>query len=163
MDSTSLWFRLSQFMSKTSCKSFYVVPSSDISKCILALPSAVVCLSTPVDSNIGHYHALYYYLVNGKIKCDHFDSFGKLPDQYDTETIHPVNYYNRWQLQAPNELTCPYYSLYFLRERATGTSYRKLMSRLSSNVKHNDNFVKDYFDSTVHRLEKFGIKGRVSK
>lgn len=150
-------------MSNSNCKSFYVVPSTDISKCVLTLPSAVICLSTPKDSKIGHYHALYYYLVDGKIKCDHFDSFGKLPDAYETDTLYPVNYYNRWQLQSSNELTCPYYSLYFLRERATGTSYRKLIGRFNSNVKQNDYFVKHYFDSTVYRLEKLSIKGRVRK
>jgi hypothetical protein len=150
-------------MSKTSCNSFYVVPSGDLSSCILALPSAVICLSTPVDSTIGHYHALYYYLVDGKIKCDHFDSFGKLPTDYDTKTVYPINYYNRWQLQSSTELTCPYYSLYFLRERVTGKSYRKLLSRFSSNVKQNDQFVKNYFDVTIDKLEKTGIKGRVGK
>jgi hypothetical protein len=155
MDTSTCWLRLSQILSDTKCNSFYVIPSFDLNKCFVTLPCSVICLYTAPNSSIGHYFALYYYVHQGQIVCDGFDSFGHLPSHYDAsiDVGYPINYYNKWQIQPSDSLTCYMYCLYFLHQRASGFTYRKLMKKFGSDTLENDSFVKNYYDMKITKRE----------
>lgn len=155
MDISSCWLRLSQILSDTKCNSFYVLSSFDLNKCFVNIPCSVICLYTSPNSSIGHYFALYYYVHQGEIVCDGFDSFGHLPSHYDSSINvgYPINYFNKWQIQPSDSFTCYMYCLYFLHQRANGTSYRKLMKKFGSNTLSNDMFVKEYYNSHITKRE----------
>ena len=79
---------------------------------------------------------------------EHFDSLGKKP----VDSIHNLlitNWltykYNNKRLQNYNSYTCGLYCLYYSHLSSRNQSFNKIVGNFTSNLKQNDEIVKDFY------------------
>ena len=85
----------------------------------------------------------------GEKGVEYFDSFGMSPPlEWEKEMFrlgHKTFLSNENQIQAVDSVRCGYYCLLFLNECNHGVSFANLLKRFSTDVRTNEQVVKNYF------------------
>lgn len=88
-------------------------------------PSAFVCNTDPIDEKGTHWVAYWFDNVN---ECEFYDSFGRLPQEYDARLKDFIDrnallcLYNDVQVQPDSATSCGLHALFYLYCRVKGLS-----------------------------------------
>lgn len=92
---------------------------------VTEFPSALVCNTDPLEERGSHWIAFWF--KNGT-ECEFYDSFGKLPKDYDIRLREFIDrnsfacLYNNVQVQPDSASTCGFSVLFYLYRRTQGFS-----------------------------------------
>ena len=97
-------------------------------------PSAYVCNTDPIEKTGTHWVAYWFVSVD---RCEFYDSFGKLPEEYDQRLRDFIGHnshlclYNNVQVKPDGTTSCGLHVLYYLYGRARGLSMTDVLRETS--------------------------------
>ena len=122
-----------------------IYASNNLPSRVSRFPAAFVCNTDPLEEKGSHWIAFWF---KNETECEFYDSFGKLPEEYDIRLREFIDnntfacLYNNVQVQRDWTSTCGFHVLFYLYRRAQGFSMQNSVEMLKEFP--SDDFVRDF-------------------